>query len=264
MKNFSVLNLILVVALICFGLTVFLQKSKYERLSAETELLRQEVGHFEIHDENMVYVREVKPKYRSRWRFELYLPESIEFEYGVGEVRLTEEGTIDFNSIETMSTGIPVRRKFEFIDFPLRGKIAQSVSLGSYSGELHYWMDSFSRSPTHASNWSNPHISSGFTQHNTSQLMNQYFSPDLLWDIAPRFGSATRESRQHGKVYELEFNQPLVLAMLDLHNVTGLRNGRKPQEVYVFALIPKNKSKRFWSMNDIPSTIVDGDSSDIK
>ena len=174
MKKFSILNVLLAITLFCTCLALYIAQTNFNQLATETQSLRDETGQFEISDTSRIHIRALNPDYDSIWRFQAYIPDDSQLELGFGRVTITQEGLIDFDSVDTGN------RRFKFVDFPWRGELSLAFRLIEYQGEMHHRFTIFDRNDSTDIDWENPYSNGSFTQCGVGS------DPvHLLWDVAP-------------------------------------------------------------------------------
>ncbi len=89
--RFSILNLLLAMAIVALGVSLYLSQQKLQRANLELRELRSLAGHLTIDDPTKVQVIAVPMAEKHRYRFHIYLPAAHNYELFTYKGKLTAE-----------------------------------------------------------------------------------------------------------------------------------------------------------------------------
>jgi hypothetical protein len=246
-SNASLLNLMLVMAIVSLGLALFVSIRNQQKASKENEELKYELGFLEIENPNKVYVRQLDRPGMNSWTYRIQWPKDYRGKYMVGKTKLKNDGRPDLANVSFQNG--------TFASHDVEGDMGQHEVVFSFLKNGDNWH--FSETSVVPGNFpiqsdSAPLPSLSFSTYFAENVVGPNLAPWPL-NLTPDFPimSPIYGGDRHGAVVEFEANETIVFYQSKGTVIKPLDEKDKerleaiaPTEVFVIAFMPTPNSDR--------------------
>ena len=266
MKQFSILNLLLLITVVCLGLAWHFANRTVEEQAIEIEKLLVESGRFVANGSTKIRLRTVKTHGNRASRFRVFLPKQQEYDIVAGPVKFNNDGTIRFDRDNLKNAA-----RFPFKNFHGAKEPLNSPFSGECELEIYFEKDGSSpkwepKARTLVLGVKALSPEGLFVQNETATDLKRFKIPKeleaALLDQGPNFSpqvprTAFFSPAEFSREYQYDPTKPLLLVMKNPYQVWKDKDGNdlivfaehthlRERTVFVVAIVP-SETEVIWS-----------------